>query len=254
PGGWNTTPQPAAGSSSRNNIPTGGVRQASAEVPLGYVTTADDEPVRVQTDEHNLRFAQQAPPQPVNQIASTWSSPIQSQPGFSQEITPTSVYPGQLTGYQAPVAQPRPVQIRALPPNQPTTGGFVSPVTRDGFRPQGSSRSRTSALATPPGSSTSGFGPTREGVNRYGYDPNYQWLRGQLEYSEATHQWKLRYIPIQQNPDQFGGSVLIANPEVLGGVRSGDHVQLRGRLHTRGNSGQAFVPIYTVSVVQRQQI
>ncbi|MCG8450635.1 MAG: hypothetical protein MI725_13785, partial [Pirellulales bacterium] len=124
PGGWNTTPQPAAGSTSRNNIPTGGVRHASAEVPLGHVTTADDEPVRVQTDEHNLRFAQQAPPQPVNQIPSTWSSPIQPQPGFSQEITPTSAYPGQLTGYQAPVAQPRPVQIRALPPNQPTTGGF----------------------------------------------------------------------------------------------------------------------------------
>ena len=86
----------------------------------------------------------------------------------------------------------------------------------------------------------------------FGYDPSYRWLRGRLEYSEATEQWKLRYIPIQGTPDQFGGSVLIANPRVLSGLRRDEHVLLRGQLHPRGNGGQSFSPIYTVLVVQRQ--
>ena len=148
------------------------------------------------------------------------------------------------------MSEPRSVQIRALPAGYSSSQeGGGSPITRDGFRPQGSSRSRSAAR---PIQQSGAMGQDVSG--RFGYDPDYQWLRGKLEYSESTDQWTLRYIPIQQSPDRFGGSVLIANPIVLGGVRSGEHVQLRGKLQPRGNSGQAFSPVYTVSVVQRQQI
>jgi len=94
------------------------------------------------------------------------------------------------------------------------------------------------------------FGPAREDAGRFGFDPQYQWLRGQLQVSPTTGQWHLRYIPAQGGPDQFGGQVLIENPHLLGGLQPNDYVQVRGRLQTQPN-GEG---IYTVSIVQRQRV
>ncbi len=98
-----------------------------------------------------------------------------------------------------------------------------------------------------------GFGPVFEAAGRFGYEPQYQWLRGQLQYSQATNQWKLRYIPIQGNMDQFGGSVLLANPHLLGNLRPGDYVLIRGRLQAQETDVRSFAPVYTISVVQQQR-
>ncbi len=262
PGGWNAPPQAGSGFQGSR----GTVRPVQAENPSGLIVNLGEEPVRVQADEQNLRFAQTSNPDSVPQSGdSQYTTPTSATLGGIQNpvspfghgatVLPSQTYPEQLTSYQVPVQDPRPVRLRALPPGHVSNPDSSTPkVSHDGFRPQGSSLNRSASRPTGNQASSGGFGPTRESDGRFGHDANFQWVRGQLEYSEATNQWKLRYIPIQQSPDQFGGSVLIANPQVLGGVRPGEHVQLRGRLHSRGTSSQVFAPIYTVSIVQRQQI
>jgi len=265
PGNWNKAPQPYPGTSMQNDRPTAGVRHASIEGPLGPIVSAGEEAIRIQTDQRDLRFAESSPNvltatgQLGNHSPVSSSTPNLGQPprqsGFSSPVTPTANYTAELVNYQVPISDPRPVRLRALPAGQlPTNGGTVSPVTRDGFRPQGSSRNRSVSRPVSPSNSSSGSGTRNEVASRFGFDSNYKWLRGRLEHAESADQWQLRYIPIQESPDQFGGRVLIANPQVLSGLRPDDHVQLRGQLHPRGDSSRSFAPIYTVSVVQRQQI
>jgi len=158
---------------------------------------------------------------------------------------------------------PQQVQMREITQaelqynNQRLTAAAAAP-TRDGFRPQGS-RSLSSLRqqgGNPREQATNvsrGFGPVFEAAGRFGYEPQYQWLRGQLQYSQATNQWKLRYIPIQGNMDQFGGSVLLANPHLLGNLRPGDYVLIRGRLQAQETDVRSFAPVYTISVVQQQR-
>jgi len=220
PGGWNTAPQPiSSGSSSRNVMPSN-IQPASA---VG--------PVVVQPDQQNLRFAQSAVQQTFVQ------QPFVQQPFVQQSV---------------PTGEPRQVRIRAISSNNlPAGDGQASggSRTRDGFRPQGSSRVRkptmVSRLAL----------RKREPVDRFGFDPQYGWLRGQLQYAAETGLWSLQYVPGQSRAGSFegsfGGNLTIANPQVLGNLQPGDYVQLRGRVD-QGTSEQT--PIYTVSVVQRQRI
>ena len=64
----------------------------------------------------------------------------------------------------------------------------------------------------------SGKGPSDRGAT-YGYDANYAWLQGQLEYSDATKQWKLRYVPVSGPTDKYGGSVVLAPSPALAGLQ-----------------------------------
>ncbi len=240
PGGWNTAPPVSAAS------PTSSVRPVQAELPAGPIVDVGEQPVQVQNDAQHLRFTpvplNQAPqprqPSPVTAAApaANWSEPTAIQVGAVG--TSGSVFPEQQTGYPAPQ---RPVQLRAVPSGPGSRASSV-----DGFRPQGSSRTRSpnsSAMFSSPASS--------EDPGRFGYEMNYQWLRGQLAYAAPTGQWRLRYIATGQGLDALGGQVVIANPHVLVGLSPGEHVQLRGQLQTQGAGGPA---VYSVSVVQRQQL
>jgi hypothetical protein len=104
------------------------------------------------------------------------------------------------------------------------------------------------AAATTP--LTSGSGPADRGAT-YGYDGNYAWLQGQLEYSQAAKQWKLRYIPIDGPTDQYGGSVVLAGTPALNGSRAGDFVSVKGQLDSGRTSQGSFAPQYRVTNVDR---
>ena len=71
----------------------------------------------------------------------------------------------------------------------------------------------------------------------YGYDTNYQWLRGQLDYAPGNGGWRIMYVPAYGTGDRLGGSLTIANPQALSGLQHGDHVELRGRLVQRWTGG-----------------
>ena len=86
---------------------------------------------------------------------------------------------------------------------------------------------------------------------RFGHDRHYGWLTGQLEYLQSKDLWKLRYIPFHGKTDEFGGSVMISNPDVLQGLTAGDYVKVRGSLTRRSNNAPSFAPPYEVEHVER---
>jgi hypothetical protein len=59
-------------------------------------------------------------------------------------------------------------------------------------------------------------------------------------------QWKLRYIPIDGETDAYGGSVVIANPEQLEGMRPGDFVRVEGGVVDERVAGSRFAPKFEI--------
>lgn len=86
---------------------------------------------------------------------------------------------------------------------------------------------------------------------RYGYDSQYGWLRGKLEYSPVKKRWKLRYIPIDGATDEYGGSVVLSDASVLGGCERGDFVEVRGQPAGREDGPTGVAPEYDVSSLKR---
>ena len=101
--------------------------------------------------------------------------------------------------------------------------------------------------AAKPGEAPVSFTPR----NRYGYDPQYRWLKGELEYSQIDRRWKLRYIPIDGATDKFGGSVVLSDSTLLEGHKRGDFVEVRGRLGQLAPEQQGFAPSYELTNVKR---
>ena len=263
PGGWNPAPQPP-----------GAVTPTSANVPLEPGNHINEQAISVGPDEESLRFASAATqPSPPEQAPVV---PDQAQQALAQSVLPARrenagfgpVTPEQPASYQEPLpptvpspAPPSPtqttparqVQIRAVGSSAVAPSTFSS----DGFRPRGSSRLTPSeqpattrpTLAPVP----SPVAPPAAAANRFGFQPQYQWLRGQLQYSPTIQGWMIRYLPDGQ-ADQFGGAMMIANPQVLGDLKSGDFVALQGQLLTQPATTGQMVPIYNVAVVQRQRL
>lgn len=93
-------------------------------------------------------------------------------------------------------------------------------------------------------------------VDRYGYQPDYSQLSGRLEFEQATSRWKLRYIPHDapnNQIDQFGGSVVLANSGQLPGLRAGDFVRVTGQLGDDDSGSADFAPSYYVAQVSSVQ-
>lgn len=246
PGGWNTQPQALPGDSLPGNVVP----------PNNMIPYGTQGSIQVQPDQQALRLAQTTPAyQAPDSPNATPATAVLPTPQLS-----VSPYPNQLATYQAPIQEPqvsqisvpsaqtRDVRIRAISSeNLPGSNGqpTVANPSRDGFRPQGSSQvrkplliDRLTAHRKPPVSKI-------EAVERFGHAEGYQWLRGELQFEAG--QWSLRYAPHQGETDDFGGSLPIANPQVLGDLQAGDYVQLRGCLDN-------LSPAYVVSVVQRQRI
>ncbi len=276
--GWNR--QPASGSSSRNIQPNRYIQPSSAEFPLDVAgvasppllnQTAPGQVIRIQSDQQNLRFAPAstfaaAPPiLPTDPYFSQANVQVLAQQPARMPIQ--SILPRQQnnplvgTNGQPQYAPSSPAfrtqQVRIREVASPTESERIDPSsnfsagrrTRDGFRPQGSSQSANRVpLRSDPRSAVTPAGHVtpRDNTGRFGFDTNYQWLRGQVEYSPSTGQWRLRYTSAQEAAtDPLGGSVAIENPHVLGNLQSGDFVQVQGSLRAQQR--------YAITVVQRQR-
>jgi len=84
----------------------------------------------------------------------------------------------------------------------------------------------------------------------YGHAADYSWVRGKLEHSQIDGRWKLRYIPIDGQTDEYGGSVVVSDPAVLSGCERGEHLELRGEVAGSG-AEDGFAPLYEVAEVER---
>ena len=85
----------------------------------------------------------------------------------------------------------------------------------------------------------------------FSFAADYSSLSGQLEYSRSSRQWKLRYIPIDGQTDDYGGSVLLGDSADLAQFKPGDHVSVRGSLAGGPSAGGSFSPRYRLDRVER---
>ncbi len=86
--------------------------------------------------------------------------------------------------------------------------------------------------------------------SRYGFDTNYRWLRGRLDYSQIDHRWRLRYIPIDGQTDQYGGSVRLADTSLLSAYRSGQFVEVSGRVIEMPQDNSEYAPLYQIDRIR----
>ena len=98
------------------------------------------------------------------------------------------------------------------------------------------------------GAGTSPPGPTS--ANPYGFDPQYQWLRGVLCYSSGEGCWRLRYVPPGCPVDTLGGWVILCHPGGLAGFCPGEPVEVQGQLIYK-QWGACQLPIYQVQQIRR---
>jgi hypothetical protein len=96
--------------------------------------------------------------------------------------------------------------------------------------------------------------PRRETIapGKYDRDRNYRWLKGKLEYTRTDDRWKLRYIPIDGDTDDFGGSVVLLGSRLMEGYKPGEYVTVYGTLGETDSRGNGYAPSYTVDRVARQ--
>lgn len=82
--------------------------------------------------------------------------------------------------------------------------------------------------------------------NQYGYDAEYRWLRGRLDYSQIDGRWRLRYIPIDGQTDRYGGSVRLADTSLLSAYRPGQFVEVSGRVIEMPQGNTDYAPLYQI--------
>ena len=137
----------------------------------------------------------------------------------------------------------------AVRPNLKVPGGGESGVVQASWiEPDSSSAERSASTSSSTGMSSSSSALAGAG-GLYGHEPSYASLSGRLEYSESARQWKLRYIPIDGQTDQFGGSVLLAESSRIEGFKPGDFVSVRGSITSAGQSSRGFSPRYELSQI-----
>lgn len=95
-------------------------------------------------------------------------------------------------------------------------------------------------------------GTPRHDRGKYGFEEDYSRLTGRLEYSQATGQWKLRYVPIDGATDGYGGSVVISNPTLLEGRCPGDFVTIEGEIISDRAASSRYAPKYEARQVADQ--
>ena len=200
---------------------------------------------------------------PSPAVADRRSDPLPSgQDRVVQTLLPRSQVPTSSSQF-APPGSARPLQAPA------TSGGSKSnvvniddlpPSTPPLGQPQTSYRPSTIQLvsgteeieAGPQDHAADGrLKPVAQMASQYGYDPQYGWVRGKLEYSESQRHWKLRYIPIDGATDGFGGSVILVDTPLLSGYERGEFVQVAGKLVSTSSDKRGYAPKYEVSQLQR---
>jgi hypothetical protein len=73
-----------------------------------------------------------------------------------------------------------------------------------------------------------------------------------LEHDPQQCQWRIRYIRRGEPADEYGGVVVLANPEVLSGCVKGELVEVHGRMAGHDRDPDA-PPVYSSTKAVRPQ-
>lgn len=84
---------------------------------------------------------------------------------------------------------------------------------------------------TPPGKAATTDGKTTAAPNPYDYDEKkYAWLRGKLDYDDASKTWHIIYSLSPDAGDQYGGSFTLVDHAQLKKMQSDDVVLIEGKI------------------------
>jgi hypothetical protein len=160
--------------------------------------------------------------QPVSTAAAPARAPTEFRPGNTSTLTPVGGASNQSMA-SAPIRD-----LTDLPPVQ-TASFNASPAVA------------SAAASASPSSSN------------YGYDAQYRWVKGKLEYSQSARTWRLRYIPPDAANDNYGGSVILSDASNrVSSFQHGDFVVAYGTIGQGSIDKSSFAAMYNVSQIQRQ--
>jgi len=257
PGAQPTLAQPA---SNTGAVPAGGVIPATRWAPAGQSSSNSSGPTTSSspTSGNNVVAASTAAPaaqssSPIRIVSpsgsmaqppTTGPTTAGSSPTLNQSLAaapPTSfVSPAMASNARIPEISELPPATGYLPAtftsgNSQTTGSMIPTTAKPNPVP---------ASAAVPNSAIQ--------LNSYGYDTQYRWLKGKLEYSQTTHTWRLRYIPPDGATDNYGGSVVLGDASKLNGLRPGDLVYAQGSPGAASGDQGSFAPLYNLAQIQKQ--
>jgi hypothetical protein len=179
--------------------------------------------------------------------------------GFVNNNPPPSSPPARTASSRTPVTGIGSRPAAQTSPANTSQPSAQSPAPQDSGtfrRPSSTIRANHEEARPAAGSATAATSrtPRREVISpgKYEADHNYRWLKGKLEYSKIDDRWKLRYIPIDGDTDEFGGSVVLVGSRLLEGYKAGEYVTVHGSLGETDSRGGGFAPSYTVDKVVRQ--
>jgi hypothetical protein len=134
---------------------------------------------------------------------------------------------------------------------QPPTGAIDISELPQASRSRTSNRRTTPAVfdsrsTSPRVALPSSNGTTRRQTSQYGYASDHAWLKGQLEYLRSKQEWKLRYIPIDGETDEYGGSVVIKDSSRLKDYEAGQFVTIKGSIDKASTGTSSFAPSFRV--------
>lgn len=186
-------------------------------------------------------FAEEKPKQPVfRKPRPQLNPPSLIQPQFEPQLKPQSLI--KRTSHTS-------VLVKKSKPVQPVSVLSGDSVLIPNSRPSSASNSpRTDVADLPkvePKPQAKFRAVTSAPPVRYGHAEDYSWLKGKLEYSASRRQWKLRYIPLDGNTDEYGGSVMLDSVDE-NQYSAGDFVAVRGRLGDRDPEVSDFSTTYHV--------
>ncbi len=170
-------------------------------------------------------------------------------------MAPTSATAGVTTSTSQAAAR-RVMRVTAGSPQPTLKTTFGTPTQGTNLSITSNGAGQTTAnfaspSATRPGVVQAAFQPASGGATAdYAHAADYGTLRGRLEYSQTSRQWKLRYIPIDGQTDDFGGSVVLNDSPALASFQNGDLVAVQGLLSGTGSTA-GFSPRYTLTAIQR---
>jgi hypothetical protein len=197
------------------------------------------------------------------------ASQAQSQPSLSaspvaSQLKPMHTNDGMAVAPPGLFSPPQDaIEITQLPPHSAATGvANVAPHGGSGttaipgtVAPAGWSTSVTGSAQTAPAATANSANSLAGQTGSYGYQGDYSWLKGKLEYSATSKRWKLRYIARDVSAhrmDDFGGSVVLPDSAQLQGFSPGEFVRVEGQITGRDPAAKDFAPTYHVARIARQ--
>lgn len=179
-----------------------------------------------------------APPQSV-----PYYVPQNSAPTVAPPFTPSTTIPGA-----APTTPPvGGFQYRQSSLSPPPGEGRMVPVAATSAAAATVEQASFEAPAAPKSAPAS---EPPDQAARYGHDAGYQRLRGQLDYSAIDQSWRLRYIPLSGEMDDYGGSVRLREHASLADLQPGEYVEVTGQIDGSSSDTDGFAPWFRVSGVR----